>query len=123
MSIKIGELAKMTNVSQRTIHYYEELGLISSLERKGQSHRQYDEVTAERIEKIKVLKNIGLSLDEIAEVIHLYFEPDTVVEGKRKVIKMLEKQLAETDAKISDLKNFKKDIEKNISHIKSFIKE
>jgi len=122
MSIKIGELAKMTNVSQRTIHYYEELGLISSLERKGQSHRQYDEITAERIEKIKVLKNLGLSLDEIAEVIHLYFEPDTVVEGKKKVIKMLEKQLAETDAKISDLKKFKKDIEKNISHIKSFIK-
>lgn len=59
-------------VTPRTLHYYEELGLIPQVRRTSGGHRLYDEATVERIEKILRMKEtLGYSLQEIKELMHI----------------------------------------------------
>lgn len=121
--MKIGELADRTGVSHRTIHYYERLGLLSPNQREGTGYRYFDDEAAKRLEKIGALKKLGLSLDEIASVIDLYFEDATGIRGKRRVLEILKAQLHETDDKIAELRQFRSDIEANIARIELLIEE
>ncbi len=64
--LRIGELAKRTGISVRTLHHYHDLGLlVPSLHSPG-SHRLYTAEDLERLLKIRALKQLGLSLTEIA---------------------------------------------------------
>lgn len=119
--MQIGELAKRAGVSHRTIHYYERIGLMKPAEREGAGYRYYDETAYQRLEKIAALKRLGLSLDEIADVIDLYFEDASGIKGKEKVLDILEAQLANTDAQLAELTAFRCDLESNIARMKSLI--
>ncbi len=72
--MRIGELADQAGVTPRTIRYYEDLGLLGPSEREGQGFRYYTEIELTRLKKIDHLKQMGLSLEEIGEVIPLYCE-------------------------------------------------
>ena len=123
-AMKIGELARLANVSQRTIHYYEDLGLISPMAREGTSHRLYEEETLARLEKIAALKKLGLSLEEIGSVIELYFGKDEeILAGKQRVIEILRDQLKKVDAQIDELASFRSDLILNIRHMERLYEE
>lgn len=120
--MQIGELAERAGVSHRTIHYYEELGLVEPAEREGTGYRYYDETSLKRLRKINTLKELGLSLEEIGQVINLYFEdPSRMIEGKQQVVSILEEHLAETDQRLEELQQFRDDLIANIARIKSYI--
>jgi len=119
--MQIGELADRAGVSHRTIHYYERIGLIVPVERHGTGYRYYDETSVKRLKKIASLKRLGLSLDEIGEVIDLYFSDSNGLQGKTRVLEILEKHLAATNEKLSDLTTFKSDLEANIARMKALI--
>ncbi|MEL6299488.1 MAG: MerR family transcriptional regulator [Pseudomonadota bacterium] len=119
----IGDFARMCGVSQRTVHYYERLGLISPATREGTGYRYYDEASVRRLEKIAALKRVGLSLDEIASVIDLYFEDASGIRGKQQVLKILKTHLAETEAKLSELRQFRKETADNIARIEALLAE
>lgn len=119
--MQIGELAQRANVSHRTIHYYERIGLMKPAEREGAGYRYYDETAFRRLEKIAALKRLGLSLDEIAAVIDLYFEDATGIKGKEKVLQILEAQLTKTNTQLAELTGFRSDLEGNIARMKSLI--
>ena len=80
--MRIGELARRAGVTTRTIRYYEGLGLLTS-RREGGGHRQYDDDALARLQKIDWLKRMGLSLEEVSEVIPLYFGAQTGARGRR----------------------------------------
>lgn len=65
MARKIGELAAATGLTVRTLHYYEEIGLLPAAERSQGGHRLYSDRTVERLYRICVLRKLGLSLDDI----------------------------------------------------------
>jgi MerR family transcriptional regulator, copper efflux regulator len=118
--MQIGELARRTDVSQRTIRYYEQLGLLQPAEREGAGYRYYDEQTIKRLEKIAALKNLGLSLEEVVEVIELFFaDPSAYVRGKRKTLEILRAHLAEADARLAELKTTRGELQRNILRIES----
>ncbi len=119
--MQIGELAARTGLSQRTIHFYEEKRLISPSEREGRGYRYYDEQTLRRLEKISALKEIGLSLDEIAGVIDLYFQDETGIMGKRRVLEILQGHLKGTEARIASLQGFRKDTKASIKKLEGLI--
>lgn len=122
--MKIGELAQRSGVSHRTVHYYEGLGLIAPVGREEGSHRMYEEEALERLEKIAALKKLGLSLEEIASVIDLYFEPTGgMLHGKMKVIGILKAQLKKVDAQIDELSDFRSDLIRNIRHMEKLYEE
>jgi MerR family transcriptional regulator, copper efflux regulator len=121
--MRIGELAEQAGVTPRTIRYYEDLGLLGPSEREGQGFRYYTETELTRLKKIDVLKQLGLTLEEIGEVIPLYCEDPTGLRGKQRVLEILEVQLAETDEKIEALQRFRSEIQTNIDKIRQFIEQ
>lgn len=64
--MKVGELARRTGVSVRTLHHYDEIGLLSPERRTAAGHRLYGRPEVERLQRIVSLRRLGLSLDEIA---------------------------------------------------------
>lgn len=121
--LRIGEFAKRAGVTPRTVRYYESLGLLGPSEREGSGFRYYTEAELARLQKINALKDLGLSLEEIATVIPLYFEDPTGVRGKRKVLEILQAHLQETEDKIDALQQFRSDLKANIDRIQRWIDE
>lgn len=61
----IGQLAKKANVSNRTLRYYEELGLIEPKSRGSNRYRYYDESHLQKLHTIKMLQESGFALKEV----------------------------------------------------------
>ncbi|MCM3701377.1 MerR family transcriptional regulator [Paenibacillus macerans] len=115
--MRIGELTERAGVTQRTVRYYESIGLLPSGEREGNGHHYYTEETVARLRKIDQLKKLGLSLEDIRDVIELYFTDPSGVQPKRKVLGLLRQHLADTDEKLEALRQFRADLQ---SHIERF---
>jgi len=62
---KVGELAKRTGLSVRTLHYYDEIGLLSPSHYTTAGHRLYTARDIIRLHKIKSLRQVGFSLEEV----------------------------------------------------------
>ena len=65
--MKVGELARRTGLSIRTLHYYDEIGLLQPSKLTGSRHRVYGAVELVRLQQIKSLRQLGFSLDEIRQ--------------------------------------------------------
>ena len=66
---RIGELAEATGLTVRTLHHYDEIGLLVPSERTDSGHRIYREGDAQRLYRICALRSLGLPLAEIADVL------------------------------------------------------
>jgi DNA-binding transcriptional MerR regulator len=115
--MRIGELARKAKVTPRTVRYYESLGLIPPGIREGSGQHRYPEQTVARLRKIDQLKALGLGLEEIGKVIHLYFDDPTGKKAKTKVLEMLRAHLADTETQLISLKQFRSEL---LGHIKRF---
>jgi len=92
---KTGEFAKKSGVTQRTLRYYDRLGLLVPSVVGDNGHRQYSELDFAKLQQILTLKFIGLSLVEIKRVL-------TTDMGE--IGKLLVSQKQAVEAKISQLK-------------------
>jgi DNA-binding transcriptional MerR regulator len=64
-SLKVGDLARRTGLTVRTLHHYDEIGLLSPSRRTRSGHRLYAVSEVRRLQQIASLRHVGLSLDEI----------------------------------------------------------
>ena len=69
MKIKIGELARRTGLTIRTLRHYDDLGLLKPSGRTGAAYRLYSPVDLTRLLHIQSLKTLGLSLPEIGRAL------------------------------------------------------
>ena len=67
---KVGELAKQTGLTVRTLHHYDEIGLLSPSHRTAAGHRLYVEDDVARLQQIASLRNLGFPLEEIRDVLN-----------------------------------------------------
>ncbi|MGW0821018.1 heavy metal-responsive transcriptional regulator [Streptomyces sp. NPDC002845] len=67
--MRIGELAAQLGLNPKTIRFYEAGGLLPEPERTPSGYRTYTRADAERITFIKTAQRLGMSLDEIREVL------------------------------------------------------
>ena len=65
MKLKIGEVAKQTGMTIRTLRHYDTLGLLTPRERSGAAYRLYTPADLTRLLQIQSLKTLGLGLQEI----------------------------------------------------------
>jgi DNA-binding transcriptional MerR regulator len=80
-SMKVGELARRTGLSIRTLHHYDDIGLLSPAGRTPAGHRLYGTDEVERLQQIVSLRHIGLSLDQIRGCLeHSHYSLDRVLE-------------------------------------------
>ncbi|MCU1359540.1 MAG: putative MerR family transcriptional regulator [Ilumatobacteraceae bacterium] len=66
--LKIKEMAERSGFSAATLRYYEEIGLLPHAARTSSGYRSYDERTLERLAFIARAKQLGCTLDEIADL-------------------------------------------------------
>ncbi len=65
----MGQLAKATGLTVRTLHYYEEIGLLRPSARTEAAHRLYSDADVERLYRISLLRRLGLRLEDIARAL------------------------------------------------------
>jgi len=70
----IGELAKLAGISVDTLRFYEKNGLIVPKGRSESGYRIYDQNSVEQVKFILNAKQLGLSLDEIKELLEIRLE-------------------------------------------------
>lgn len=69
MLLKVGELAKRTGLTVRTLHHYDAVGLLKPSARSPSGYRLYDAGDVARLHAICALRQLGLSLPAIAELL------------------------------------------------------
>lgn len=90
-SWKVGDLAKQTGLSIRTLHYYDEIGLVKPSHHTEVGHRLYTEADIVRLQQVVSLRQLGFSLAEIKECLeNRNFQPISVL---RKHIAKLNEQI------------------------------
>ena len=106
--MKIGELAKATGLSTKTIRFYEAEGLIPDPPRTDSGYRAYADPDVARLGFILKAKRLGLSLDEIKGILQLHdWNQPTCVH----VRSLLEEKVAQVETVIQDLLGFKEELE------------
>lgn len=68
----IGQVTALSGVPIRTIRYYESLGLVQSIGRTEGGFRQFSSDVLTRLSFIKCAQSLGLSLQEIGEILEVY---------------------------------------------------
>ena len=91
---RIGELARKAAVTARTVRYYESLGLLKTQDRQDGGQRYYTDADLVYLNRILQLKNYGLSLEEIAEIIHLGNVDSTGQKRRLELIKQYRRLLS-----------------------------
>ncbi|WP_245799217.1 MerR family transcriptional regulator [Virgibacillus siamensis] len=65
----MGELAKLTGLTVRTLRYYDQIGLFSPSAYSDSGHRLYNKSDLSKLQQILSLKHIGLSLEDVQSVL------------------------------------------------------
>lgn len=90
---RIGEFSKIAQVSGRLLRYYEEIGLLIPEYTDPQTgYRFYSAKQLPRLNRILVLKELGLSLEQIARLVGR----DTSAEEIRGMLKLRKAQIEQT---------------------------
>ena len=67
MSYTIAQLSEKFDVNASTLRYYEEIGILSNVERTESGHRVYSEDHVGKLEAINCFKKAGMSISEIKD--------------------------------------------------------
>lgn len=66
---KTGEFAKLANVTERTLRYYDKIGLLKPSSILSNGYRQYTDSDLLKLQKILSLKHLGFSIEEIFPIV------------------------------------------------------
>lgn len=115
--IKITDLSTQLGLSSRTLRYYEEAGLITSVRPQFEKYRYYDEQNVQRLRQIMVLRKMQIP---IKDIVRIYDSRET-----SDITQVFVDRLSEIDREVTALSELKriindflnKMIEKGIKHI------
>lgn len=92
MAMTVGELARRSGLTVRTLHHYDSIGLLRPALRSAAGYRLYAQADIERLHRIRALRQLGLSLTEIGKALSGPQAPMTEV---------LDQQIAQLDQDIA----------------------
>src|SRR5215813_12673979 len=105
---QIGDLSQHADVPEKTIRYYEEIGLLPPARRSGNGYRMYDEADVERLRFIRRVRALDIGLDEIAEI--LAFRERSEPPCKY-VMDVMQEQIGKVERHIRDLQQIRDELE------------
>jgi DNA-binding transcriptional MerR regulator len=117
----IGELARILDMSQRTIRYYEEIGLLNSIKRIEGGRRIYTEADLRRLKLIKRLKIMGMTLSEMQELEAMWTYEKSNEKVLKRLLELLGNHLKRLDERIEDLDILRHEIKEYQERIRAKI--
>jgi MerR family transcriptional regulator, thiopeptide resistance regulator len=86
MPFTVGDLAKLTGITVRALHHYDEIGLVRPTARSGAGYRLYDDNDVVRLQQVLLFRELGLSLEDIAGVLDDERHREDVLREHRSVL-------------------------------------
>jgi DNA-binding transcriptional MerR regulator len=103
--VRISELADQAGVPVSTVRYYERIGLMGTPARTGSGYRDYDGASATRLLFVSRARRLGLSCEQIAELLPVWGGTDCASAHDR-VVRLIDNNQAEIAARIEELTAF-----------------
>ncbi len=133
--LQIGEVAERTGVTQRTLRFYEEKGLLRPPTRMDGGFRLYSENDIQRLERIKRLKRLlGFPLAEIKEMVDAEeiklqlrseYRPESAISQKKaqlvRAIEVTEKQYNLIRQKVDDMAEMQSKLEERLETFRTWM--
>ncbi|BCG07766.1 MULTISPECIES: Zn(2+)-responsive transcriptional regulator [Buttiauxella] len=107
---RIGELAKLADVTPDTIRYYEKQQMMAHEVRTEGGFRLYSESDLQRLKFIRYAKQLGFTLETIRELLSIRVDPEhhTCQESKS----IVQSRLLEVESKIKELQHMKRSLQR-----------
>ena len=112
MDYSVNQLAKLAGVSARTLHYYDEIGLLSPARISSNGYRVYGQNEVNLLQQILFYRELGVPLNEIKQL---------VKESHNDEITILQSHLAGLEAKRDQINTLITNVERTISAAKGMI--
>jgi DNA-binding transcriptional MerR regulator len=116
----VKEISKLLNMSEHTVRYYTDMGLVPSLKRDKNGNRLFDEEYNNWLIGIKNLRGSGMSIKAVKDYVNLCLQGESTIEIRYDIIleqkKQLEKQLKEMNERYHYIEQKTKLYEDIMSH-------
>lgn len=107
--LKISELSAQSGLSPHTLRFYEKNGLVSASSRSEAGYRFYNEADVRRVEFVKTARNIGFSLEDIAQLLSIRVDKQS--HSCQEVTDLTQNKLNEVNVKIDELQSMQQTLE------------
>lgn len=107
--MKIGEVAKHSGLSSKTIRYYEKIGLLSAPPRTSGGYRDYADKDRRRLVFLRHARQVGFSTDACRQLLALYENPER---RSVEVHALVTEKLDAIEQQLRELKSLKKVLQK-----------
>lgn len=114
----VKEVAKLLDLTEHTIRYYTDKGLVPSVQRDKNNNRLFDEESINWLTGVKYLKQCGMSVEDIKTYVELCLEGDSTIEERHEIIL---KQKAIALAQLEEAKQRAKYMEDKANHYLNII--
>jgi MerR family copper efflux transcriptional regulator len=115
--LRVGDLAARTNKTVRALHLYEELGLLSPIDRSKGNYRLYDAGAVLRVRWIAKLQEMGFSLPAIRDVLSEWERSGSASNAMAKVRALYAQKLEETRAQLARLNELERELIQSIHYL------
>ena len=106
--MKIGEAARASGVSAKTIRYYESIGLIPRTSRSESGYRSFVQMDIDTLRFVQRARSLGFSVKDVARLLDLWRDRSRVSSA---VKTLATEQLGEIDRKIDELRSMRDTLE------------
>ena len=119
--LSIREVCDVTDLSPRTVRYWEELGLLPGVRRRSGGRRVYGTDEVERLRFIRRLKALGLALADIKELNAVYAIGGSTLAMLERLDDLLGSHLVDLNGRIAELSALRDEMSKYRGHVASRI--
>lgn len=100
----VKEISDLTGISVRTLHYYDEIGLLKPTEKSDVGYRLYDDKALETLQQILFFREFDISLKEIKAVLdNPALERNQILQVQRKMLVTKKERMERLIASIDDI--------------------
>ena len=105
--MNIGEAAKKSGLSVKTVRYYDEINLIKPIKNKATNYRHYTSADLAKLQFIGKARRFNFSIKECKELLSLYENQNR---SSKEVRNLTLTKIAEIDVKLTELENLREQL-------------